>query len=166
MKASGIATEVLECARNKGLTLGTAESCTGGLVASALTAIPGSSDVFRGAIVSYANEVKQSCLQVEPSILAAHGAVSRQTALSMATGARNALNADIAVSLTGIAGPGGGMPGKPVGTVWIGVASAQNTDAFCHRFTGGRAAVRDQAVNEALLILKATLDGLGTSHPH
>src|SRR5262249_38412939 len=108
---------VLDLCRAQGLTLATAESCTGGLVAGRLTAIPGSSDVVLGGIVSYANEVKRDVLGVSAETLAVHGAVSAETAVEMVQGARRALGADVAVSITGVAGPDGGTPEKPVGLV-------------------------------------------------
>ena len=107
---------VLDLCRSRGLTLGTAESCTGGLVAARLTAIPGSSDVFRGGIVAYADEVKENQLGVPDEILAVHGAVSAEAAEAMAHGARERLGVDVAVSVTGIAGPAGGTPGQACGS--------------------------------------------------
>ena len=114
-----IETAVLELCRERGLTLATAESCTGGLVAARLTSVPGSSDVFLGGVVSYANEVKTAALGVPEDVLAAHGAVSAETAAAMAEGARRRLDADVAVAVTGIAGPGGGSDEKPVGLVYV-----------------------------------------------
>jgi PncC family amidohydrolase len=109
--------------RAQHLTLATAESCTGGLVADRITDISGSSDYFTGGVVAYANSVKIHTLGVLAATIERHGAVSRETALEMARGARRLLNADLAVSVTGIAGPGGGLPGKPVGTTWLGLAA-------------------------------------------
>jgi nicotinamide-nucleotide amidase len=114
---------VLDACRRHGLTLATAESCTGGLVSSLLTAVPGASDVFRGGVVAYANSVKTQVLGVPPLVLESHGAVSEACAAAMAAGARRVLGADVAVAVTGIAGPAGGTPEKPVGTVclaWAG----------------------------------------------
>ena len=105
--------------RERGLTLATAESCTGGLVAARLTSVPGSSDVFLGGVVSYANEVKARALGVPEEVLREHGAVSAETAAAMAAGARARLGADVAVAVTGIAGPGGGTAEKPVGLVYL-----------------------------------------------
>jgi nicotinamide-nucleotide amidase len=110
---------VLEACRRTGLTLATAESCTGGLVGSLLTAVPGASDVFRGGIIAYANTVKTQVLGVPSLVLESHGAVSEACAAAMAAGARRVLGADIAVAVTGIAGPAGGTPEKPVGTVCL-----------------------------------------------
>ena len=113
-----------EMLRSRGLKLATAESCTGGLIADRLTDVPGSSDYFLGGVVAYAYEAKVAVLNVSWDTLHAHGAVSRETVLEMARGARLALGADIAVSVSGIAGPGGGLPDKPVGTTWLGLSTA------------------------------------------
>ena len=124
MEKTGYAVETLiEHLREKHLTLGFAESCTGGLAAAAVVAVPGASDVFCGSVVSYANEVKHDLLGVPDTVLESAGAVSAPCALQMARGALDALGCDIAVSVTGIAGPGGGTEKKPVGTVYIAVAS-------------------------------------------
>ena len=109
-----------------GKTVGTAESCTGGLIGAALTAVPGSSAVFHGGIISYTNALKTKLLEVPEATLKATGAVSPDVAEAMARGAVEQLGVDIAVAVTGIAGPGGGSPAKPVGTVWIGLAQKQN----------------------------------------
>lgn len=131
-------------------TLATAESCTGGLVGAALTALPGSSAWYLGGVVAYANELKIRLLGVPPDILAAHGAVSLETARAMAAGARAATGADFAVSITGIAGPAGGTPEKPVGLVFIGVAAPHGTATFKHHFSGSRADIRQAATETAL----------------
>ncbi len=137
------------------VTLGCAESCTGGLVAGCLTAVPGSSAVVRGGVVSYAIEVKRHLLSVSDEVLDAPGvgAVSSECAAQMAEGARAALGCDIAVSVTGIAGPGGAEPGKPVGTVWMGLATPAGTRTFPHLFDGDRAEVRHAAVVRAVELL-------------
>ncbi len=109
---------------DRGLTLATAESCTGGAVAARITTRAGASDYFLGGVVSYANSAKTALLGVRPYTLAQHGAVSRETAIEMALGALERFGASCAVATTGIAGPGGAVPGKPVGTVWIAVATA------------------------------------------
>ncbi len=152
--ATSLAAEVLDLARAKGLTVGTAESCTGGLVEAALTAIPGSSDVVMGAVGSYACSVKSALLGVSEQTLAEHGAVSSECASEMACGARSALGCDVSVSVTGIAGPGGAVPGKPVGTVWFGVSSGDSVRTECEHFTGDRNQVRLQSVMKALEMLK------------
>ena len=109
--------------RERGLRLAAAESCTGGLISSRITDVPGSSEYFLGGIVAYAYEVKVSLLHVSWETLNVHGAVSRETVIEMARGARSVLGADLAISASGIAGPGGGTPDKPVGTTWIGLAT-------------------------------------------
>ncbi|MCL2756851.1 MAG: CDP-diacylglycerol--glycerol-3-phosphate 3-phosphatidyltransferase [Coriobacteriia bacterium] len=145
---------VINLARARGYTIGTAESCTGGLVAAALTDVPGASDVFRGAVVSYANEVKEALLGVSHQILETVGAVSSQTACAMALGALSTLGVDMAVSVTGIAGPQGGSREKPVGTVWFARACRGDTiealKAEMHLFCGDREGVRSQATAQAL----------------
>lgn len=153
-----VARQVIEDAASRGITLGTAESLTGGLIAGTLTAIPGSSSVVRGGIVSYVNEIKQGVLNVPQETLDAFGAVSEQTALSMAQGAAGRLACDISVSVTGIAGPGGAEPGKPVGTVWMGVRALDGkVSARELHFEGDRDSVRLQTVKAALLALKEEL---------
>ena len=122
---------VLGLCRDQGLTLGTAESCTGGLVAGRLTSVPGSSDVFRGGIVAYDNGIKEQLLGVPPELLAEHGAVSAEVAAAMATGARERLGVDVAVSVTGIAGPGGGTPEKPVGLVFFHAVGPDGRASRC-----------------------------------
>ena len=142
---------VLRRARGRGLTLATAESCTGGNIAHSLTAVPGSSDVYLGGVVSYANAVKEGVLGVASETLAAHGAVSREVVTMMTEGARRITGADVAVATSGIAGPGGGTPDKPVGTVWMAVATSTGTEAMLHQFPGNRATVITRATNQALL---------------
>jgi nicotinamide-nucleotide amidase len=153
------ATEVLQKARDKSLTLGTAESCTGGLVSGTLTAIPGSSDVVMGSVVSYACSVKHRVLGVSQETLDTVGAVSQECACQMAEGARRVLASDVAVSVTGIAGPGGAVPGKPVGTVWFACACEQGTVSERHEFSGNRDTVRAKTVACALDMLAAACDG-------
>lgn len=136
-----------------GKTLVTAESCTGGGIGAALTAIPGSSAVYKGGIICYTNWVKQNILGVGESTLAECGAVSEAVALQMAKGARNVLQADIALSVTGLAGPSGDEYGNPVGTVFIGYCDEQKVYAKKFCFAGNREAVRTQAVKSALEIL-------------
>ncbi len=135
------------------ITLALAESCTGGLIAHRVTNAPGASAIFRGGIVAYANEVKASLLRVDASLLAGHGAVSEAVALAMAEGARNVLNASVACAVTGIAGPGGGTPEKPVGTVWLALCDGAKTmTRRCH-FEGPRHAVKRQTADMALALL-------------
>ncbi len=137
----------------KGKTLVTAESCTGGGIGAALTAIPGSSEVYKGGIICYTNWVKQNLLQVDSGILKAYGAVSAEAAKAMAEGARKCLQADIAVSVTGLAGPGGDEFGNPVGAVFIGYSDSKITDSIAYYFSGDREEIRNQAVKTALRII-------------
>ena len=152
-----LAAKVLETARSAGLTVGTAESLTGGLIAATLTDIPGSSDVVRGGVVSYAAEVKHEVLGVGNDVIAKRGVVSEETACEMAAGARKTLGCDVAVSVTGIAGPGGEEPGKPVGTVWIGRSGPSMTCATCYHFPGNRSQVRLLTVQAALSFMLEAL---------
>ena len=134
----------------KGRTLVTAESCTGGGIGAALTAVPGSSAVFKGGIISYTNEVKISQLNVDKEVLNSCGAVSDEVAKQMATGVRKNLAADYAVSVTGLAGPDGDEFGNPVGTVFIGFADENGADVRKFQFSGNREDVRNQAICAAL----------------
>ncbi len=137
--------------RSRSWRLATAESCTGGLLAAACTSIAGSSDWFERGFVTYSNEAKSELLGVPAPLIAAHGAVSEEVARAMAEGALRHAHAEIALSVTGIAGPGGGGADKPVGTVWIGLAATgRPTQAERLQFGGDRAAVRGQTVRHAL----------------
>lgn len=154
------AAEVVALASAAGLTVGCAESCTGGLVSGCLTAVPGSSAVVLGGVVSYAVPVKHEVLGVPyegvldvPEL----GAVSSECALAMASGARDVLGCDVAVSVTGIAGPGGEEPGKPVGTVWFGVCSTKTSRSVRKNFEGDRADVRRGACRVAIGLLREAL---------
>ena len=154
-----LAQAVLTAARSSGMRLATAESCTGGLVAVALTDIPGSSDVFDRGFVTYADAAKQEVLGVSPGVLERAGAVSAETAAAMAEGALAASPADITVSVTGVAGPGGGSPAKPVGLVWFATAVRGGSTRTLERRFGdiGRAGVREAATRTALELLLARL---------
>jgi len=134
-----------------GRTLAVAESCTGGLLGGAITSIPGSSLYFSGGVVAYGNTAKISLLAVPPGLIAARGAVSREVALAMAEGALSLFRADLAIAVTGVAGPGGGSRGKPVGTVWLAVVALGGV-RYAHRFRfpGGREAVRRETVRASL----------------
>jgi PncC family amidohydrolase len=140
-------------ARLQGRTLATAESCTGGGIGAALTAVSGASVVYKGGIISYTNEVKQNLLGVPSEMLESFGAVSAPVAESMAQGARHALHADLAVSVTGLAGPGGDEFGNPVGTVFIGYSDETVTLARKFLFSGSREDVRNQAIVAALNLI-------------
>jgi nicotinamide-nucleotide amidase len=155
----GVARDVVSLATSFGLTLGTAESCTGGMVCASLTEVPGSSAAVRGGVVSYAIDVKHEVLGVSREVLDAPGvgAVSGECASAMCDGARRVLGCDLAVSITGIAGPGGEEPGKPVGTVWFGVCSPLGTQALLFRFMGDRRSVRRKANLVALQLLHREL---------
>ncbi len=149
--------EVLQALAGK--TLVTAESCTGGGIGAALTQVPGSSSVYKGGIISYTNWVKHHLLGVEEGVLETFGAVSDPVARAMAEGARRSLQADVAVSVTGLAGPGGDEYGNPVGTVFIGYSDETATLARKFVFPGDREAVRNAAIREALkLILERSQD--------
>ncbi len=151
---------VAHCAAS-GLTVTTAESCTGGLLAALLTEIPGSSAVLKRGLVTYANEAKEDLLGVSGLLLATQGAVSSACALAMAEGALARAGADVAVSITGIAGPGGGSPSKPVGLVYFALAQ-RGRDAVAHerRFGDqGRVVVRREAMTEALSLLEQACAG-------
>lgn len=152
-----LARRVLAAARDSGLTIGTAESLTGGMICAALTALPGSSAFVKGGIVSYVNEVKSGVLAVDSTVLAREGAVCSEVAASMAEGARRALACDVAVSVTGIAGPTGAEPGKPVGTVWMGLSSARSTETRRLSFSGDRDEVRAATAAAALKALAEVL---------
>ena len=137
----------------QGKTLATAESCTGGGIGAALTAVPGSSAVYKGGIISYTNWVKERLLDVPAELLERHGAVSEPVAQKMAEGARRQLKADIAVSATGLAGPGGDEYENSVGTVFIGYADANKSYANEFHFAGNREDVRNQAIQAVLQII-------------
>src|SRR5262249_12872756 len=145
---------VLELCRARGLSLATAESCTGGLVAARLTAVPGASDVFRGALVAYANEVKELGLDVPELLLAEHGAVSAEVARAMATGVCARLGADVGVSVTGIAGPEGGTPDKPVGLVFVHAVGPDGEKAVHTELPGDREMIRGRATAAALHLVR------------
>ncbi|MGE4427332.1 MAG: nicotinamide-nucleotide amidohydrolase family protein [Solirubrobacteraceae bacterium] len=154
----GVADHVLDLARDLGWTAGTAESCTGGLVAAALTDVPGSSDVVHGGVVAYDDDIKRRVLRVDGGDLAEHGAVSAAVAQQMARGALDALHVDIAVSTTGVAGPGGGTEAKPVGTVFVAVATRDGRDEVRHiSVPGDRASVRERTVTSTLHLLRRVL---------
>jgi len=142
--------ELGECLRVNGNMLATAESCTGGLLASTLTDVPGSSEWFKGSVVAYANEVKRDLLGVPAEVLEAHGAVSEPVVLAMAQGVLQTVGADISVAISGVAGPGGGTPQKPVGTVWMAWAWPGGSRARRYDFSGDRAAIKAQSVMTAI----------------
>lgn len=152
-----LAKESVSLCLEKDLTFGTAESCTGGLIAAAVTDISGASAAFFGGVVSYDNSVKHGILGVRNETLSRFGAVSRETAEEMARGALRALGVDLSVAVTGIAGPTGGTPTKPVGLVYIAVASENGVAVTENHFSGDREAVRLQTVEKALTLLNAEI---------
>jgi len=153
-----LAARLVAACMARGLTVATAESCTGGLVTHLLTEVPGSSACLRGGVVAYADEVKRDVLRVPAEVLAAHGAVSAQVALAMAEGARAVLGTDLAVSVTGVAGPGGGTPAKPVGLTYVAVAGPDGTEVERHQWTGDRTANKRASAEAALRLLARAAD--------
>ncbi|CAN5204533.1 competence/damage-inducible protein A [soil metagenome] len=152
-----IAEIVLDLCRSRSLTLATAESCTGGLVAARLTSVPGSSDAFRGSVVAYADEIKESELGVARSVLEEHGAVSAQAAQEMAAGVRKRLGADVSVAVTGVAGPGGATVEKPVGLVFLHASGPSGEEARRIDLPGDREMVRGRATAAALHLVRRLL---------
>jgi nicotinamide-nucleotide amidase len=165
--ARALSRSLLDLCRMRKLTIATAESCTGGLVAAALTDIPGSSDVIDRGFVTYSNDAKRAMLGVNATTLATFGAVSKETATQMAVGALERAGVDLAVAITGIAGPGGATPGKPVGLVHFAVAARDGRIVHReHRFGAiGRTAVRERSVVEALRMLMELARGPAQAKP-
>ena len=149
---------IIDGLRRRGLTVATSESCTGGMLAVALTDVPGSSDVFGWGLVTYSNEAKAQMLGVDRDTLTRYGAVSHQTAAEMACGLLRISGADIALTTTGVAGPGGGSAEKPVGLVYIACGGEDDLQVKRCLFSGGRDAVRRQTVAEALFMLERFLE--------
>ncbi len=138
-------------------TVSTAESCTGGLIGAAFTDIAGSSKYYYGGVIAYDNSIKNTLLEVSSEVLDTHGAVSSQTALAMVLGVKKLTGTNCAISTTGIAGPGGGTPEKPVGLVYIGVAVGEKSETYRIQFSGSRDLIRQQTVQTALACLYAML---------
>jgi nicotinamide-nucleotide amidase len=164
---------VIELLKERGRTIATAESCTGGLLGAMLTEVPGSSQVYRGGWVTYSNEMKARELDVPAALLEQHGAVSEPVAQAMACGALGRSGADLAVSITGIAGPDGGTADKPVGTVWIALAAKESGQVTCcakrYLFGGDRAAIRDRTAKTAAQVIRfhllnAVVDDMSWMH--
>jgi nicotinamide-nucleotide amidase len=153
-----IAQIVLDLCTERGLTLGTAESCTGGMVAARLTAVPGASEAFRGSVVSYADDVKEESLGVEAELIAEHGAVSAEVAAAMAHGARERLGVDVAVAVTGVAGPGGGSEAKPVGLVFVHAVGPDGEKAVRTELPGDRTMIRGRATAASLHLVRRLLE--------
>ena len=145
-----LAMKIKEELIKRGEMMATAESCTGGLIASSIVNEPGSSAILKGGIIAYQNEVKHDLLGVDKETLEKYGAVSEQTVKAMAEGARQKLNCEWAVATSGIAGPTGAEPGKPVGTVWMCVANSLQNEAFCEIFTGNREKIREKSVYKVM----------------
>ena len=155
-----LAERVGAACRTRPATIATVESCTGGLVGHWITEVPGSSDYFRGGLLTYGDDVKTSLADVPPELLAAHGAVSAQVAVAMAIGGRRRLGADLAVAITGVAGPGGGSDAKPVGLTYVAVADADGEAVQRFLWTGDRSANKVASAEAALRLL---LDRLGSA---
>ena len=163
MEETDLATTIGDLLRARGWRLAVAESCTGGLLGHLITDVAGSSDYFVGGVIAYSNAAKMELLGVRPETLAQHGAVSAETAREMAAGVRRLLGADVALSVTGIAGPGGGTPDKPVGLVFIALDAVNGQ--VCRRFVwdGDRAANKAASAGAALTLLS---QWLADSHDH
>lgn len=143
--------------KERGMTVAFAESCTGGMISSSLVDVPGASDVFGFGFVTYANEAKMKMIGVSEETLRAYGAVSHQTAEEMAAGAAHVSGADLAVSVTGVAGPDGGTPEKPVGLVYIGLCLCGDVTSFENHFSGSRSEIRKQSAQRAVALAKEAL---------
>ena len=154
-----LAERVGQACRARGVTIGTVESCTGGLVGHWITEIAGSSDYFRGGLLTYDDQVKTALADVPPSVLAAHGAVSAQVAVAMATGGRQRLGVDLAVAITGVAGPGGGSAAKPVGLTYVAVADADGELVRRFVWPGDRSANKQASAEAALQLILERLEG-------
>jgi nicotinamide-nucleotide amidase len=161
MPALSLEESLVAALAGRGATFATAESCTGGLIGARITDVPGASSVYLGGVVTYSDRAKTERLGVAPALLAAHGAVSEAVAAAMAEGCLRAFGSSLAVSVTGIAGPSGGTPDKPVGTVWIGLADGVAVRASCFGFGGTRDMIRERTVNKALEIAYRRLTGNG-----
>jgi nicotinamide-nucleotide amidase len=159
MEFESLAEQLGTALRRRGQSLATAESCTGGLIAAACTSVAGSSDWFERGFVTYSNQAKRDMLGVPEALLVAHGAVSQPVAEAMVRGALQHAPVHWAVAVTGIAGPGGAVPGKPVGTVWLAWGCARQVLAQHLQLAGDRRAVREQTVRLALQVLLGALDG-------
>jgi len=151
---------VFQALNQSNLTIATAESCTGGLLATYLSELAGSSKFFLGGVASYSDAAKITILRLDPELLKAKGAVSGEVAEAMAVGVKNLLGSDISVSLTGVAGPSGASPDKPIGTVWCGLASQGKSERILFQFLGDRKAIREQAAEAALEAIFSLLKGL------
>lgn len=154
----GLLEKIARLLKERNIKIATAESCTGGLIGHTLTNIPGSSDYYEGGIISYSNALKAKLLGVREKTLVVHGAVSEQTAHEMAEGMRRRANVDIGIATTGIAGPGGGTPEKPVGLVYIATSTEKGTKVENHLFHGSRVENKEHTCNAALMMLLTHLE--------
>jgi nicotinamide-nucleotide amidase len=157
MEERGLEAVIGDLLRERGWTLAVSESCTGGLVGHRITNVPGSSDYYRGSITAYANAVKAQLLDVPQSTLEAHGAVSAETARAMARGVRRVFDADVGLSVTGIAGPGGGTPEKPVGLTYVGLSTPDGEVVERHVWPGDRVANKRASAEAVLELLRRHL---------
>ena len=155
-----LASELQTACLDRRLTLSTAESCTGGLVAHLITEVAGSSRYFRGGVVSYSNEAKLELLEVPREVLEAHGAVSAQVARAMAEGAAQRFGSDLAIAVTGIAGPDGGTPAKPVGLTYVAVRAPAGTEVRRYQWAGDRSANKRESAEAALKLVLEMIDGM------
>jgi nicotinamide-nucleotide amidase len=162
-----LAAVVLQACRERMLTLGVAESCTGGMLGTRLTAVPGSSDVMRGGVIAYHDDLKRDVLGVEVLALRQHGAVSQEVVRQMAMGARRVAGASIGLAITGIAGPGGGTAKKPVGTVWVAADFGGDIHTRLLRLWGGREEIRQRSAQWLMEMVRRQLLGVdsGESEP-
>jgi PncC family amidohydrolase len=158
MELASLSARLQDLALERGLTVGTAESCTGGLIGHALTAIPGSSRYYRGGVVSYSDDIKIRLLDVPATAIERHGAVSAQVAVAMAEGARQRLECDYAVSVTGVAGPDGGSEAKPVGLTYVAAAGPVDHEVQRHLWDGDRAANKEHSAVAAVELLVALIE--------
>lgn len=157
MQITALEVQVGGLLRQRNWRLATAESCTGGLIGNRLTDVPGSSDYYLGGIIAYANQVKISQLGVRAQTLDVNGAVSQETVIEMASGVRRLLDADVGLSVSGIAGPGGGSPEKPVGLTWIGLSAPGIEQAWSYIWRGSRRQIKKQTADQALKLLISLL---------
>ena len=157
--AEALEAKVGEALREHGWTLALGESCTGGLLGHSITNVAGSSDYFVGGYIAYAYEAKEQLLGVRHNTLFEYGAVSQETALEMARGARQMFNADVGISVTGISGPGGGTPDKPIGLTWVAVSTRDGEWAESHIWEGDRLSNKAESVTAALTLLLSVLEG-------
>jgi PncC family amidohydrolase len=160
MKTEQLARRLGKALKEKNMTVATAESCTGGMIGAAITAIAGSSDYFMGGVIAYDNRIKRELLKVPAATLEKYGAVSSQTAAAMAAGARALLKTDCAIAVSGVAGPGGGTKQKPVGLVYIGIAAPGSCKSLKRNFTGDRGRIREKTVAAGLQEMIAAVKNL------